>query len=988
MNSNIPKSSTQVNNPVKISSLISNQSKANNQRPTSNISSLNRVSILKTEEQKEIVRTNVYDPNDSSPGRSQKFTVVTEIIHRKSNIPFDSKYHSTISLNKMTNNFSFNQNAMEPALNQTFQNQSLNINIVDTNKKTRKIKNEESYNLLIKRIASQLNIKVRPPTHGYFFFALQKGGYSLMIIKKFEKQIINHNIELNSDFFKNYTQRYFRYKELVQKIASLLKKNLKNKENQIFQKKETSIQNETQSIQVKVTNNNKKINMNNKKDNINNQNNLGLKKNVNNNSKSNLQNKKILNIKNIQNIQIKKNNNLDEANNNNNIANNMNNNIQKKNKNISNNNKIISMNNNSHLNQKATASHKLNVALNPFSVSKAQNQKKNNLTKKTEFISNKNNLSNKIKSKNVNNNILSNTETSIEKVKIVNVNKKINNDKVILISDNININNMDNDIKNKEKDINSINNKKEQEIILNKINQNNIPNNPTLIEANNDIEMNDDTNNANIINKANVNMNILINPDMKKEEDNAQKQLINNTNVICNNSNINQKNIQLNPIKSSTKKIQIKLSTFKKNEDIFNINIIPLKSTAEISNPGLKLELNKINIPSSNTNASEEHISFINKFNAFASDNDIYFEHNIPLSKNEKGQNILTKFVFWEKYIHYLYFNYLINNNKISFFSFIYLIEQYFLWCELSNAESNLEFKKLIIDVINKIYTSKEINQFFAMNKINNFDELFSKYESFMKCDNNNKNNFMLNKEVEIKIVNDDNCDCELCKNDNACIKRISELNKKYNENINTESLLIKAEYPPKEPQKLITDSYQISLEGKDNNGKFSIHKTEPLTEAVFQYIAPEKIINDKTSIKTENQILNDNMNEINDKKTDKEDDKEKFIEIKNNTKLEDFFVIKEKDIIEEKEEKEKKDNNNKKGNKKSMKRNSNKSKEKIEYDSEEKDKDKKKQKSKARNKSYNRKSHESDSDNDYEYPKNKNKKQKYQKINKKKGKK
>ena len=71
-------------------------------------------------------------------------------------------------------------------------------------------------------------------------------------------------------------------------------------------------------------------------------------------------------------------------------------------------------------------------------------------------------------------------------------------------------------------------------------------------------------------------------------------------------------------------------------------------------------------------------------------------------------------------------------------------------------------------------------------------------------------------------------------------------------------------------------------------------------------------------------------MNEINDIKTDKEDDKEKFIEIKNNTKLEDFFVIKEKDIIEEKEEKEKKDNNNKKGNKKSMKRNSNKSKEKT----------------------------------------------------------
>ena len=93
MNSNFPKSLPKVNNSSTLSSMSNIHNKTiSYQAPHS----LNRVSILKTEEQKKVVRTNVYDPNGSKPGKNQKFTVITEVINRS------STYHLLLNATPLT----------------------------------------------------------------------------------------------------------------------------------------------------------------------------------------------------------------------------------------------------------------------------------------------------------------------------------------------------------------------------------------------------------------------------------------------------------------------------------------------------------------------------------------------------------------------------------------------------------------------------------------------------------------------------------------------------------------------------------------------------------------------------------------------------------------------------------------------------------------------------------------------------------------------
>ena len=178
MNQNNPKSFTQFDKSPEIPLF----SKVQNSLETiynPRISPINRVSILKTEEQKEIVRTNVYDPNDSS-GNKKEFCVVTEIIKRPK-ISFNSKINTF-------SRFSFNQPISVPSFNQFRPNDNLRIDI--NNSKTKKSKKNDNYILIVNKIASQLNTQIRPPSQGFFFFAFQKGEYPLLIIKKIEKEII------------------------------------------------------------------------------------------------------------------------------------------------------------------------------------------------------------------------------------------------------------------------------------------------------------------------------------------------------------------------------------------------------------------------------------------------------------------------------------------------------------------------------------------------------------------------------------------------------------------------------------------------------------------------------------------------------------------------------------------------------------------------------------------------------------------------------
>ena len=232
------------------------------------LTTLNQASILRNEENNHILQGSLNQSSIASNSMRNTF-------------------------NKINISFSFNNPKRQNSLKDT-----LAVKITNTNKE-KNINSKDSYKLLIKRIAMQLKKKVRQPTHGFFFFAMLKGSYPLIIIKKIETQIINHSIDLNSDIFRVYSEKYVKYKELVKKIALLLKQNMKNKmfwENEKYN--QVNSINNNQSIQVKVTEKNKPQvhnNQNQKKNNI----------------KSNLhiQNKKIDTSKNIKITQNKKGNN-------------------------------------------------------------------------------------------------------------------------------------------------------------------------------------------------------------------------------------------------------------------------------------------------------------------------------------------------------------------------------------------------------------------------------------------------------------------------------------------------------------------------------------------------------------------------------------------------------------------------------------------------------------------------------------------------------
>ena len=295
------------------------------------------------------------------------------------------------------------------------------------------------------------------------------------------------------------------------------------------------------------------------------------------------------------------------------------------------------------------------------------------------------------------------------------------------------------------------------------------------------------------------------------------------------------------------------------------------------------------------------------------------------------------------------------------------------------------------------------------MNKINNLEELFAKYEVFMKY--GNKINYQTNKEIEIKIDNDEECNCELCKNEKACVKKISEMNKKTNINMSIESIQFKAEYSPKAKQNinpndnLETNNYSISFTGKNKSGLFSKSKTMHSFETVYQYIPP-KINQDLLDIEEKNQketypkrkskTKSKSKSKSKSRRSSKKNDEETYIDLTKDTKLEEFFEKEEDEENQEENKEEEKEeelssNNKSRSRKKNSKRNNKKNKKKIssfikdetESESEEKDKKKdkkkKKQKSKSRNKSYNSRKYpvsdsETESD-ESDFTKNKNKK-------------
>ena len=143
MTSNIQDSSSQMNPICQYSSRL-NQSH-NSQiapNPQSNISPGNRVSVLETAEQKELVR-NILEPNNITPVGEPKFT--------NSNVSFESKPNNVP--NNTADRFSFD----EPVSDPTFEDRTINVNEILT-----KENREEGIQVKVTNqnvIAKNVNIK-------------------------------------------------------------------------------------------------------------------------------------------------------------------------------------------------------------------------------------------------------------------------------------------------------------------------------------------------------------------------------------------------------------------------------------------------------------------------------------------------------------------------------------------------------------------------------------------------------------------------------------------------------------------------------------------------------------------------------------------------------------------------------------------------------------------------------------------------------------
>ena len=872
----------QLSNNINLDSLNNNQLNPNN-----NVSQIRKVSITKTEEIKYPIQGN------------NQIIKETKIITQKvvDPINFSFKDDGNINLNSLS--LSINQN--------------------------------NSYSQLVKKIANQLKRRVRPPTEGFFRFALQKGEYSLIIIRKISNQMKYQPIIFNNEIFSMYNQKYKKYRELIKRLAHLLKNKRKNKTVVQTNITETNLVNSpndinsNKSIKIKNNINDKSKNIKIKASNKSKQNNkIVNQKNIkahtqlsakNTNNKSIYQNKYNSHSNNINDKIINLTNPFMESkeklsfNTPNNYL--MKTNLQNPNQyNIHNKEKISNFNNKFNLNKKEK------IVINSKTNNKINNKINNN--------NNKNNTMEIIKEEkksNLNSKEDKNQNTKIIKKEIITENKYIqenNNIKNSFSNNNdLNLNNFnkseiisnapidskfteistsrDIEMKNNVQKINIVSGKS---IKINTTNLNSGTNQINKITninniSNNNINRNINSNmNNNLkinLEKNTNNMNLISYEEEKKTSINNNESnlsLINNYNSESNNdgtmtlSSINKEegknSITLDSNKSGSKRkqIKVKLSSFTKEnketpiEETFNYNSnnnnlnepqnINLNNVQKLSCNTFENNADSINsiIYQKEISTSTDETSFLKKFDSFLSKNNITIESFIPMAINKDGQQYLKQNAFWEKYINYLSIKYSLNNIKISLFSFIQIIEHYFLWCEDLSSDVVEEFKKLIIEIINKIYNNDEIRQFCFMNKINNLEELFKKYKYFT---NFNKNgNLKFDKEIEIKINNGPNeeCNCELCKSEIACMKKIIELNKSKIMGVNIESLFLNGQqnitnkndeieddlfyiksnrktYPPKNPRS--------SSEKKKDSIKFSSSKIKESSKEAYVSISKEK---------------------------------------------------------------------------------------------------------------------------------------------------
>ena len=137
---------------------------------------------------------------------------------------------------------------------------------------------------------------------------------------------------------------------------------------------------------------------------------------------------------------------------------------------------------------------------------------------------------------------------------------------------------------------------------------------------------------------------------------------------------------------------------------------------------------------------------------------------------------------------------------------------------------------------------------------IQNLEELFEKYKNFRKINNNSDDyNHRYHREVEIKIDNEVQCNCDLCKNENSYMKNLIEINKSLITGVNIDSLSYKSNKQKDIVLPFKNDHISYNPETKDpiNNSIFNKNKTLHSFVTEYECIADKNDDNKKRTKKS-----------------------------------------------------------------------------------------------------------------------------------------
>ena len=424
----------------------------------------------------------------------------------------------------------------------------------------------------------------------------------------------------------------------------------------------------------------------------------------------------------------------------------------------------------------------------------------------------------------------------------------------------------------------------------------------------------------------------------------------------------------------SKRKIEYNMTLLKKSEDEKEMKLKEQK----MMNLEDKIEGNQelnlgqdINVNLSNIEVTKSN--FIHDFKKFLDKVDISLVNNLPVTINQKNKLYFEQNNFWFLILNYIFYQ----NNNLSFYTLLSLIDQYFLWCTEKTKDNFSLIKKLILEYITKNFSTEKINQFLFMNKLQNIEKIFEKFELSIKTDE--KDNELRQVKIdELNLINNvlPKCDCDLCQNEQACIKKVADLNKEKIQIIKGQNIDYIGD---KELNKNINKNNEMNIDSgeeiyfkgisdKKTNKIFTKSKTRFSENTNFVYTSTTVINN----IKNDSDEKNKTFKNISKRKS--KISEEKKDEIKQDEKEEEKEEIKKEEKEETKEEKEEETKNKKKSRKtkkdksrnkyKNKKRDSSKS-DKTEEDNEEKEEKEEEEKQKKRKKTKKYKKADNDDDND-----------------------